>query len=166
MKLQTLILFVSSIFSGFMIPLWGASSQGSSTASPTAISTLEPSQIDPLVRVRQMVENNPQNASEIATKAIQADPQHSIFYAGEVVRSAIRGLGNSISEVAISFLVAAAVNACPQAALQIVRVAVGETPPKITCDYCGSSGRGRTGPIRICHNRPSARRIFRNSACA
>ena len=58
-------------------------------------------------------------------------PAHSIFYAGEVVRSAIRGLGNSISEVAISFLVAGAVNACPQAALQIVRVAVGETPPKL-----------------------------------
>src|SRR6516164_1405166 len=154
-KLQTLILFVSFIFSGFVIPLWGASSQGSASPSPTPISTPEPSKIDPLVRVRQMVENDPRNASDIVTKAIQADPQHSIFYAGEVVRSAIRGLGNSISEVAISFLVAAAVNACPQAALQIVRVAVGETPPKITCDYCGSSGRGRTGPIRICHNRPS-----------
>ena len=78
-----------------------------------------------------MVENDPRNASDIVTKAIQADPQQSIFYAGEVVRSAIRGLGNSISEVAISFLVAAAVNARPQAALQIVRVAVGETPPKL-----------------------------------
>jgi hypothetical protein len=78
-----------------------------------------------------MVENDPRNAPEIVTKAIQADPQHSIFYAGEVVRSAIRGLGNSISEVAISLLVAAAVNARPQAALQIVRVAVGETPPKL-----------------------------------
>jgi hypothetical protein len=78
-----------------------------------------------------MVENDPRNAPDIVTKAIQADPQHSIFYAGEVVRSAIRGLGNSISEVAISLLVAAAVNARPQAALQIVRVAVGETPPKL-----------------------------------
>jgi hypothetical protein len=78
-----------------------------------------------------MVENDPRNTSDIVTKAIQADPQHSIFYAGEVVRSAIRGLGDSISEVAISFLVAAAVNARPQAALQIVRVAVGETPPKL-----------------------------------
>jgi hypothetical protein len=78
-----------------------------------------------------MVENDPRNASDIVTKAIQADPQNSIFYAGEVVRSAIRGLGNSISEVAISFLVAAAVNARPQAALQIVRVAVGETPHKL-----------------------------------
>jgi hypothetical protein len=78
-----------------------------------------------------MVENDPRNGSDIVTKAIQADPQHSIFYAGEVVRSAIRGLGNSISEVAISFLVAAPVNARPLAALQIVRVAVGETPPKL-----------------------------------
>jgi hypothetical protein len=78
-----------------------------------------------------MVQNDPQNAPDIITKAIQADPQHSIFYAGEVVRSAIRGLGNSTSEVAISLLVAAAVNARPQAALQIVRVAVGETPPKL-----------------------------------
>ena len=78
-----------------------------------------------------MVENDPRNASDIVAKAIQADPQHSIFYAGEVVRSAIRGLGNPISEVAISLLVAAAVDARPQAALQIVRVAVGETPPKL-----------------------------------
>jgi hypothetical protein len=131
MKLRTFILFVNFIFSGLIVPLWDALSQGSSTASPTPISTLEPSKIDPLVRVRQMVENDPRNASDIVTKAIQADPQHSIFYAGEVVRSAIGGLGNSISEVAISFLVAAAVNAHPQAALQIVRVAVGETPPKL-----------------------------------
>src|SRR6516165_4479605 len=141
MKLRTSILFVSFIFSGFLVPLFCGLPQGSPSPSPipspipspspTPLSTLEPSQIDPLVRVRQMVENNPQNASEIATKAIQADPQHSIFYAGEVVRSAIRGLGNSISEVAISFLVAAAVNARPQAALQIVRVAVGEAPPKL-----------------------------------
>jgi len=141
MKLRTSILFVSFIFSGFLVPLFCGLPQGSPSPSPipspipspspTPLSTLEPSQIDPLVRVRQMVENNPQNASEIATKAIQADPQHSIFYAGEVVRSAIRGLGNSISEVAISFLVAAAVNARPQAALQIVRVAVGETPPRL-----------------------------------
>jgi hypothetical protein len=129
MKLRTLILFFSFIFSGFIVPLWDALSQGSPSASPSA--TLEPSKIDPLLRVRQMVENDPRNASDIVTKAIQADPQHSIFYAGEVVRSAIRGLGDSISEVAISFLVAAAVNARPQAALQIVRVAVGETPPKL-----------------------------------
>ena len=131
MKLRTFLLFVSLIFSDFVVPLWDALSQGSSSPSPTPISTLEPSKIDPLVRVRQMVENDPRNASDIVTKAIQADPQQSIFYAGEVVRSAIRGLGNSISEVAISFLVAAAVNACPRAALQIVRVAVGETPPKL-----------------------------------
>src|SRR6516164_9810847 len=161
MKLITFILFVSFNFYGSMTPLLGALSQGSPSPtpspspSPTPISTLEPSQIDPLVRVQQMVEMDPRNAPDIVTRAIQADPQHSIFYAGEVVRSAIRGLGNSISEIAISLLVAAAVNARPQAALQIVRVAVGETPPKITCDYCGSSGRGRTGPIRICHNRPS-----------
>jgi hypothetical protein len=87
---------------------------------------MEPGKIDPLVRVRQMVESDPRNNGSDT-----GDPQHSIFYAGEVVRSAIRGLGNSISEVAISFFVAAAVNARPQAALQIVRVAVGETPPKL-----------------------------------
>ena len=135
MKLRTFILCVC----GFIVPLWGASSQGipspspspSPSSSPAPISTLEPSKIDPLVRVRQMVENDPRNAPDIVTKAIQADPEHSIFYAGEVVRSAIRGLGNSTSEVAISFLIAAAVNARPQAALQIVRVAVGETPPKL-----------------------------------
>src|SRR6516164_1854274 len=87
---------------------------------------MEPGKIDPLVRVRQMVESDPRNNGSDT-----GDPQHSIFYAGEVVRSAIRGLGNSISEVAISFFVAAAVNARPQAALQIVRVAVGETPPRL-----------------------------------
>jgi len=85
MKLQTLILFVSFILSGFIVLLCGASSQGSSTPSPTPISTLEASKIDLLLRVRQMVENDPRNASDIVTKAIQADPQHSIFYAGEVV---------------------------------------------------------------------------------
>src|SRR6516165_10857256 len=131
MKLITFILFVSFNFYGSMTPLLGALSQGSPSPSPTPISTLEPSQIDPLVRVQQMVEMDPRNAPDIVTRAIQADPQHSIFYAGEVVRSAIRGLGNSLSEIAISLLVAAAVNARPQAALQIVRVAVGETPPKL-----------------------------------
>ena len=107
MKLRTFILFVSFVFSGFIAPLWGALSQGSPSPVPSAslspISTPEPSRIDPLVRVRQMVENDPRNAPDIVTKAIQADPQHSIFYAGEVVRSAIRGLGNSSGwEITIS----------------------------------------------------------------
>ena len=177
MRLRTFILFVSCILSGSRAVSQGSSSPSPSPSSspslsptprpsPAPISTLEPSKIDPLVRVRQMVENDPRNASDIVTKAIQADPQQSIFYAGEVVRSAIRGLGNSISEVAISFLVAAAVNARPQAALQIVRVAVGETPPKLHATIVAAAVADATGPVRICHHRPSARRIFRSSARA
>jgi hypothetical protein len=93
-------------------------------------SSPEPNKTDALVQLQQKVESNRENAPDIVAKAIQADPQRSISYAGEVVRYALRGLGSSISEVEISLLIAAAINARPQAALQIVRVAVGEVPPK------------------------------------
>ena len=96
MKLRTFILFFSFIFSGFIVPIWDALSQG----TPSPISTLEPSKIDPLIRVRQMVENDPRNASDLVTKAIQADPQHSIaayvrglyHVASQLIRTYIRDL--------------------------------------------------------------------------
>jgi hypothetical protein len=133
MKPNAFTLSVFFIFFGFILPLRDASSQESPGRSPSAEreAGLAPNKIDLLIQLQHEVERNPQNAPDIVTKAIQADPQHSIFYAGEVVRSAILGLGNPISEIAIAFLIAAAVNARPQAALQIVRVAVGVTPPKL-----------------------------------
>ena len=108
MKLRTFKLFVSFIFSGFMVPLWSASSQGSSTASPspTVVSTLEPSKIDPLVRVRQMVENDPRNARTSLRKRYR--PTRSIFWelrtedapwprAGSPERERRRGRGNAVT---------------------------------------------------------------------
>jgi len=129
-KLSALIAFHIILASGFITPLWDALSQGSPSPGPAPGSSPAPNRTDDLVELQHKVESNRQDAADIVTKAIQADPQHSIFYAGEVVRYALRGLGSSISEVEISFLIAAAVNARPQAALQIVRVAVGEVPPK------------------------------------
>ena len=87
MKLQTFILFISFIFFGFIVPLWGASSQGSSTASPspspTPISTLEASKIDPLVRVRQMVENDPRNARTSLRKRYRPTRSTPFFTRGK-----------------------------------------------------------------------------------
>jgi hypothetical protein len=130
MKLSVLIAFRIFLASGFLAPLWDAFSQQSPSPGPVPVSSTEANRADSLVQLQQKVESNRQNAADIVAKAIQADSQQSISYAGEVVRYALRGLGNSISEVEISFLIAAAVNARPQAALQIVRVAVGEAPPK------------------------------------
>lgn len=130
MKLSTLIAFRILLASGFIVPISDALSQQSPGPGPLHESSLEPNKTDDLTELQHKVERNRQNASEIVTMAIQADPHQSTFYAGEVVRYALRGLGSSISEVEISFLITAAVNARPQAALQIVRVAVGEVPPK------------------------------------
>jgi hypothetical protein len=128
MRLSALIAFRIFLTAGFFVPAWDALSQQSST--PGLGPSPEPNRIDELVQLQHKVETNRQNAPDIVTKAIQGDPQRSVFYAGEAVRYALRGLGNSISEAEISFLIAAAVNARPQAALQIVRVAVGEVPSK------------------------------------
>src|SRR5271165_3585172 len=130
MKLSALIAFRIFLAFGFMAPLWDALSEGTPSPGPVPESSPGPDRTDALVQLQHEVESNGRNAPDIVAKAIQADPQHSIFYAGEVVRYALRGLGSSISEAEISFLIAAAVNARPQAALQIVRVAVGEVPPK------------------------------------
>jgi hypothetical protein len=129
MKLRALA-FRIFLTAGFFLAGWDALSQQSPTPGLVHEPSLEPNRIDELVQLQHQVESNRQNAPDIVAKAIQADPQQSVFYAGEAVRYALRGLGNSISEVEISFLIAAAVNARPQAALQIVRVAVGEVPPK------------------------------------
>lgn len=130
MKLSALIAFRIFPALGFMAPLWGALSQETPRPAPVLESSPAPDRTEALVQLQYKVESNRQNAPDIVAKAIQADPEHSIFYAGEVVRYALRGLGSSISEVEISLLIGAAVNARPQAALQIVRVAVGEAPPK------------------------------------
>jgi hypothetical protein len=141
MKLSVLIAFRVILAFGFIVPLWDALWQESPSPSPGPVpeSSPAPNITDALVQLQQKVASNRLNASDIVTKAIQADPQHSIFYAGEVVRFALRGLGSSISEVEISSLIAAAVNARPQAALQIVRVAVGEVPPKFHADIVAAA---------------------------
>jgi len=126
MKLGALITFHIILASGFIAPLWDALSQESPSPGPGPA----PNRTDALVQLQQKVQSNRLNAPDIVAKAIQADPEKLISYAGEVVRYALRGLGSSISEVEISSVIAAAVNARPQAALQIVRVAVGEVPPK------------------------------------
>ena len=131
MKLSALTAFQIVLTSGFFLVAWDALSQQSPTPGLVREPSPEPNRIDELVQLQHKVESNRQNAPDIVAKAIQADPQGSIFYAGEAVRYALRGLGKSISEVEISFLIAAAVNARPQAALQIVRVAVGEVPSEL-----------------------------------
>src|SRR5271165_4627445 len=132
MKLGALITFHIILASGFIAPRWDALSQESPSPGPgpAPASGPAPNRTDALVQLQQKVQSNRLNAPDIVAKAIQADPEKSISYAGEVVRYALRGLGSSISEVEISSVIAAAVNARPQAALQIVRVAVGEVPPK------------------------------------
>jgi hypothetical protein len=130
MKLRAFIAVRIFLACGFTVPLWDALSQQSPSPAPVPESSPEPNRTDALVQLQQQVESNRKNAPDIVAKAIQVDPEHSISYAGNVVRYALRGLGGSISEAEISFLIAAAVNARPQAALQIVRVAVGEVPPK------------------------------------
>src|SRR5271166_3647280 len=139
MKLSALIAFRIFLAFGFMAPLWDALSEGTPSPGPVPESSPGPDRTDALVQLQHEVESNGRNAPDIVAKAIQADPQHSIFYAGEVVRYALRGLGSSISEVEISLLIAAAVNARPQAALQIVRVAVGEVPPKFHADIVAAA---------------------------
>jgi hypothetical protein len=130
MKLSALIAFRILLTSGFFVTAWDALSQQSPTPALVREPGPEPNRIDELVQLQHKVERSRQNAPDIVAKVIQADPQRSIVYAGEAVRYALRGLGKSISKVEISFLIADAVNARPQAALQIVRVAVGEVPPK------------------------------------
>src|SRR5271166_5817691 len=141
MKLSTLIAFRIILASGFIVPLWDALSQEvpSPSPGPAPGSSPAPNRTDDLVQLQHKVESNRKDAADIVTKAIQADPQHSVFYAGEVVRFALRGLGSSISELEISSLIAAAVNARPQAALQIVRVAVGEVPPRFHADIVAAA---------------------------
>ena len=129
MKLLALIAFRSFLASGFIVPLWDALSQASPSPSPVPESSPEVNRTDALVQLQQKVESNRTNAPDIVAKAIQADPQCSIYYAGEVVRFALGGLGSSISDVEISLLITAAVNARPQAV----------SPDRPRCGWGGSS---------------------------
>jgi hypothetical protein len=119
MKLSALVALRIVLASGFIAPLGDALSQQSPSPGPVHESSPEPNKVDNLVQLQQKVANNRQNAPDIVVKAIQSDPQHSIFYAGEVVRYALRGLGSSISEAEISFLIAAAVNAVAAAVAEV-----------------------------------------------
>jgi hypothetical protein len=159
MKLGALIAFHIILASGFIAPLWDALSQESPSPGPASASSPAPNRSDALFQLQQKVQSNRLNAPDIVTKAIQADPEKSISYAGEVVRYALRGLGSSISEVEISSVIAAAVNARPQAALQIVRVAVGEVPPKFHANIVAAAVAEVPDPyeeVVIVHRREGA----------
>lgn len=161
MKLSALEAFRIILASGFIVPLWDALSQEVPSPSPGPVpeSSPAPNTTDALVQLQHKVESNRLKAPDIVAKAIQADPQHSVFYAGEVVRFALRGLGSSISELEISSLIAAAVNARPQAALQIVRVAVGEVPPRFHADIVAAAVADVPDPyeeVVIVHRREGA----------
>jgi hypothetical protein len=159
MKLSALIAFRIFLTAGFFVPAWDALSQQSPTPAVVSEPSPEPDRIDELVQLQRKVESNRQNAPDIVAKAIQADPERSIFYAGEAVRYALRGLGKSISEVEISFLIAAAVNARPQAALQIVRVAVGEVPSKFHANIVAAAVAEVPDPyeqVIVVHRRESS----------
>jgi hypothetical protein len=94
MKVSALIAFRIILASGSIVPLWDALSQESSSPGPGPVpeSCPAPNITDALVQLQQKVASNRLNSADIVAKAIQADPQHSFFYAGEVVRFAFRGL--------------------------------------------------------------------------
>ncbi|MBV9390469.1 MAG: hypothetical protein JOY96_01110 [Verrucomicrobia bacterium] len=92
-----------------------------------------------LVRLENRVRADRLHAPEIVAAALRTDSRRPIICVSEIMRAAIRGLGKSVSKIEIARLVAAAVEARPDAALEIVRVAVEETRPQLHSDILAAA---------------------------
>jgi len=76
---------------------------------------------------------------EIVADALKANAREPILCVSTIVRAAIRGLGKAVSKVEIARLVKAAVEARPDAVLEIVRLAVEETRPQLHSDILAAA---------------------------
>jgi hypothetical protein len=92
-----------------------------------------------LTEIETAVRNEPTNAPVIVTSAISTSVTMPITFSGAAVGAAITGLGSSIDRVSISRLINAAGKARPEAILEIVRVAMHDTPKRVHRDIVAAA---------------------------
>jgi hypothetical protein len=92
-----------------------------------------------LTEIETAVRNEPTKAPAIVTSAISTSVSMPITFSGAAVGAAITGLGSSIDRVSISRLINAAGKARPEAILEIVRVAMHDTPKRLHRDIVSAA---------------------------
>jgi hypothetical protein len=93
-----------------------------------------------LKELEQGVRAEPTKAPDLETHALGVDVRHTISFAGKSVRTALHALGPAVyNHALVARVICAAIGARPEAALQIVRVAVQEAPPQVHPDIVGAA---------------------------
>ena len=113
-----------------------------STPGANAARTQDPplsAEAEALHAVEIAVRNNPASAPHITAQAIRTDVPHPVPQACEIVRAAIKGLGNQATSVLVARIVYAAVTAKPNETLLIEAVAIEETPASFHRDIVSAT---------------------------
>ena len=93
-----------------------------------------------LAELGQDVRKEPTKAPDFETHALAVEVHHTISFAGKSVRAALHVLGPAIYNHGLAArIIRAAILARPEAALEIVRDAVQETPPQVHSDIVGAA---------------------------
>jgi len=95
--------------------------------------------VEELVQMENRIRLDRLQTPEIVAGALRGNSREPILCVSTIVRAAIRGLGKAVSKVEIARLVKAAVEARPDAVLEIVRLAVEETRPQLHSDILAAA---------------------------
>jgi hypothetical protein len=90
--------------------------------------------------IERGVRTEPANAPAIVTRALNTEVRRPIWFAGQSIRVSLHALGPAVyNHALVARVICAAIGARPEAALQIVRVAVQEAPPQVHPDIVGAA---------------------------
>jgi hypothetical protein len=107
--------------------------------------------VEELVQMENRIRLDRLQTPEIVAGALRGNSREPILCVSTIVRAAIRTLGKSISKIEIARLVRAAVEARPDAVLQIVRTGIVETRPQLHPDILAAAVAAVPDPfIQVC----------------
>jgi len=93
---------------------------------------------------------NPPRAPDIVARALGTSVSNPLTFAGHIVQRVIEAFGPNASQIEISFVVRAAVEARPEAVLEIVRAAIQASRPRFHSNIVAAAVAGVQDPyLRI-----------------
>jgi hypothetical protein len=100
--------------------------------------------------VENDIRASPQRAPNIVTRELGTDVSNPLTFAGHIVQRGIEAFGPNPNQIEIALIVRAAVKARPTAVLEIVRAAIGASPPRFHSDVVAAAVAGVQDPyLRI-----------------
>ena len=114
---------------------------------------LPPDEENKIAELEQAVRLHPADAPILVRAAILSATVKPVTFAGVAVGAALNALGDSIDSLSVGRLVNAAGKARPEAILEIVRIAIRETPHRLHRDVVAAAATAVPDPYAHVHAR-------------